>query len=237
VTFLVQSVVAIAAGLVRGFSGFGAALILAPGFTLVMSAQQAVALTLLLNFMTVLQQLLPALGITRWREIAPMGIAGMAAVPLGNLALVALDSTVIRRAIGAVVFVFAVILLTGWRYVGPRRLWVSVLTGAFGGFLTGSAGVGGPPVILYLLSGDRPVAENRAGFISFFAMLQLAALPVLLTAGLVTWDLVGRAVLLVPVYLLATHIGTSLFHRASEPLVRQLALGFLVVMGLVTLAR
>jgi hypothetical protein len=43
--------------------------------------------------------------------------------------------------------------------------------------------------------------------------------------------------LLVPIHLAATYAGAKLFGRADERLARQLALGFLVVVGLATLLR
>jgi uncharacterized protein len=235
--FLVQAMVALAAGLVRGFSGFGAALILAPGFTLVMAPREAVVLTVLLNSGAIAQLLFPALRQTRWREVGPMGAAAMIAIPVGSLLLIGLDGAVIRRAIGGIVLGFSVVVLAGWRYRGPRGLPVNLLVGTLGGLLTGAAAVGGPPIILYFLSSDRPMAENRASFISFFAVIQLAAVPVFLWEGLVTWELVGRTALLLPVFLVATYIGARLFGRASDRLARRLALGALVLIGLATLIR
>src|SRR3954462_5077624 len=95
--FLTQAAVAVIAGFVRGFSGFGAALILAPGFTLVMAAQDAVVMTVLLNFTTITQLLRPALARIQWRELGPMGGAGMIGVPLGGVLLLVVDDAMLRR--------------------------------------------------------------------------------------------------------------------------------------------
>lgn len=235
--FLVQAMVALAAGLVRGFSGFGAALILAPGFTLVMAPREAVVLTVLLNSSAIAQLLFPALRQTRWRDVGPMGAAAVIAIPVGSLLLIGLDGAVIRRAIGAIVLGFSVVALAGWRYRGPRGLPANLLVGTLGGLLTGAAAVGGPPIVLYFLSSDRPMAENRASFISFFALIQLTAVPVFLWEGLVTWELVERTALLLPGFLVATHVGARLFCRASDRRARQFALGALLVIGLATLIR
>jgi uncharacterized membrane protein YfcA len=235
--FLTQAAVAVIAGFVRGFSGFGAALILAPGFTLVMPAQDAVVMTVLLNFSTVTQLLLPALRRVEWREMGPMGLAGAIGVPLGSVLLLVVDDATLRRAIGAVVLVFSIVMLAGWRYRGGLSLAKTMLAGGLGGVLTGSAGVGGPPVILYLLSGERPLADSRAAFIVFFAILQVVALPVFFMSGLISWELVGRTALLVPLYLAATQLGAYLFTRSSEQLARRLALGVLVVIGVATVLR
>ena len=236
-SFAVEIAVAALAGFVRGFSGFGAALILAPGFTLVMPAQDAVVLTVLLNFTTITQLLRPALARVQWRELGPMGLAGVIGVPLGSVLLLVVDDAVLRRAIGAIVLSFSIAMLAGWRYRGGQSLGKTTVVGLLGGVLTGSAGVGGPPLILYMLSGDRPIADARAVFIVYFAFLQLAAVPVFVATGLVTWGLVGRTALLVPIYLLVTQLGAVLFPRVSEKFARGFALVALVLIGLATVIR
>ena len=234
---MLEALIATAAGLVRGFSGFGAALILAPGFSLVMPPPEAVAMTVLLNVGTLGQLLLPALRQTRWIDVGPMSAAAVVAIPLGSLALTTLDGGVIRRAIGALVLGFSLVMLAGWRYGGRRSLPANLTVGAMCGALTGAAGIGGPPIILYFMSGDRPMAENRAGFISFFALIQLAAVPVFLWEGLVRGELVWRALGLLPVYIAATWLGARLFVRADETLARRIALGCLVLVGAAALLR
>jgi hypothetical protein len=44
-------------------------------------------------------------------------------------------------------------------------------------------------------------------------------------------------VLVVPVYLIATHVGARLFRHADDRLARRVALGFLVLIGAATVLR
>jgi uncharacterized membrane protein YfcA len=194
-------------------------------------------MTVLLNFTTITQLLRPALARIHWRELGPMGAAGAIGVPLGSVLLLVIDDAVLRRAIGAVVLAFSAAMLAGWRYRGGQSLGKTIGVGLLGGMLTGSAGVGGPPVILYIMSGDRPIADARAVFIVYFAMLQLIAVPIFVLTGLVTWTLVWHTALLVPLYLLATQLGSMLFTRASERFARGFALAALVLIGVATVLR
>ena len=235
--FLVAAAVVTAAGLVRGFSGFGGALILAPGLTLVGTPREAVTMTVLLNTTTLFQLVWPALRQARWRDVGPMAGAAALTIPFGAMILVLVDAITLRRAIGAVVLGFSLVLLAGWRYRGGRTQPANLLVGAIGGLLSGGAGFGGPPLILYFLAGDRPMVENRAGFIVFFALTQFVVIPTFLWDGLITWTLVWRALLVMPIYLLATDIGARLFRHADERLARHVALGFLVVVGVATVLR
>jgi uncharacterized membrane protein YfcA len=236
-TFLVEAAVVTAAGLIRGFSGFGGALILSPGLALVGTPREAVTMTVLLNSTTIFQLLWPALHQARWRDVGPMAGSAALTIPFGAMILLVVDAATLRRGIGAVVLGFSLVLLAGWRYRGRRTQPANLLVGAIGGILSGAAGFGGPPLILYFLAGDRPMAENRAGFIVFFALIQIVVVPTFLWAGLITWELVWRTVLVVPVYLIATHVGARLFRHADDRLARRVALGFLVLIGAATVLR
>ncbi len=45
---------------------------------------------------------------------------------------------------------------TGWKYTGRRSTAATVLVGAISGAMMATTSVGGPPVLLYLLSGNDP---------------------------------------------------------------------------------
>ena len=104
--------------------------------------------------------------------------------------------------------------------------------------MQGMTGIGGPPVIFYLLSsGDRPVAENRAGFIALFAAMQVSGVPSVWFSGLLSWDAFWLSLILAPVYTLATGLGARLFHPGRERLYKRVTLGFLLAMGAAALLR
>ena len=236
-TFLVEAAVVTVAGLIRGFSGFGGALVLSPGLSLVGTPREAVTMTVLLNTTTFFQLLWPALRRARWRDVGPMVGGAALTIPFGAMILLVVDAMTLRRGIGAVVLGFSLVLLAGWRYRGDRTVLASLVVGALGGVLSGAAGFGGPPLILYFLAGDRPMAENRAGFIVFFALTQLVVVPTFLWTGLITGELIWRTLLVMPVYLLATHVGAQLFRFADDRLARRIALIFLLLIGAATVLR
>jgi len=235
---LVAYAVVFLAGLARGFTGFGAALILVPGLSLVMPATQAVVILFLLGVFNAFQMVPDAIRRARWTDIGPMSIAAVVAIPLGTAAMIWLDPEALRRLIGGVVISVALLMLSGWRYSGRRTLTKNVAVGGACGMMQGMTGIGGPPVIFYLLSsGDRPVAENRAGFIALFAAMQLSGVPSVWFGGLLTWDAFWISLILAPVYTLATGVGSRLFDPSREKLYRRVTLGFLLAMGTTALLR
>ena len=60
--------------------------------------------------------------------------------------------------------VSALLLLSGWRYMGPRPAVATAGVGMLSGVLMAVSSVGNPPVMLYLLSGGDTAATNRANF-------------------------------------------------------------------------
>lgn len=221
--------------MLRGFSGFGAALVMAPGFALVIEPKAGIGLITLLNVASAVQLFLPSLRQVRWDLVRPLSIGACLAYPAGLALLVVLDALVIRRTIGATVVACALLLLSGYRLKGGFTTLRSAAAGALSGALNGLTGAGGPPTILYLLSGDDPPLRTRANFIVFFTVMQAVAIPQLMYASVVTAKLAVEAALLPPIYMAATHVGVRLFPLASPILYRRIAIAILIALGVASL--
>ncbi|HZH27767.1 MAG TPA: sulfite exporter TauE/SafE family protein [Azospirillaceae bacterium] len=230
------AVVAALAGVVRGFSGFGAALVLTPLLSLVLGTRDAVATTILLTGLTALQQVPAAWPEGDWRRVSLLAAAAIVAMPLGTWALLALDAETMRRAVAVVVIGFTCLLASGWRYRGPTPLPATLAVGAASGVLTGAAGIGGPPVVVWLLAGQTDARRARANFILFFGATLGVAPIALLSAGLVDWTTAGRALCLAPVFMAGTWVGGRLSGRASDRAFRWAALAILFAGGIAALA-
>jgi uncharacterized protein len=221
-----------AAGIVRGFSGFGAAMMMAPVFAILYAPPQAVATMAGLGTLASLQ-LLP--GVVRqadWREVAPLTALSWLTIPLGSLVLVALAPDVMRRAIAGSVLVMVGVLASGWRYPVKPGVWGAVGTGAVSGLINGATGVGGPPVVLYMLAGPNRAADTRANLITFYTFLNGATVLSLLAHGVYTLEIVWRDLALWPVQIVSLWLGARLFRRANERIYRRIALGLLLAVAL-----
>jgi len=226
-----MAAIVVAAGIVRGFGGFGAGLIMVPTLSLLVDPLLAVPLVVLMEAVAGIQLVPGALRDFRLRTIAPLGVAACLAIPFGSGLLARLDATAMRIGISLVVLAFVALLASGWRYRKTPTVLPSTVTGLTSGLLTGSAGVGGPPVILFLLSGPDAASTTRANLICYFAITQLWALGSYVAHGLLTTTTLWHALLLTPVFLLAAHLGTRMFGRVSETLFRRLVLSFLTVIA------
>ena len=91
------------AGFVRGYSGFGAGMVLVPVLSLLYNPQFAVVSVVILELIASIQLLPGAIGQCHWRSVIPLSLSSVLAVPLGSLLLVNLDAETMRRCIALVV--------------------------------------------------------------------------------------------------------------------------------------
>lgn len=224
----------VASGLVRGFNGgAGANFITAPVLALLIGPREGVPVIILLNLISNIQVMPSALPHAEWRRMLPIGIAAMAMAPLGAWILLLVDQDTMRRVVAGMSVALALVLLTGWRYRGPRGLPVRIGVGALAGTVTGAVSMGGPPVFLYLLSGPGTAAQQRADFLTFGAMVQAGAVVSFAITGLLTVKtLILAAILFLP-FMLACRGGMRLFARASDAQFRTLTLWGIAILSLV----
>lgn len=228
-------VVVTLAGFMRGVTGFGGALLMAPPLSLLIGPVPTVVTALMLETAAAMVMFPDALPKINKRVLLYLTIPACFTVPIGGYLLVTLDALIARKVISAVVVVFSLMMLAGLRYSGPHRPSTSVILGTVVGVLLGATSVGAPPVILYLLSGPDPQAVTRANLTVFVTSISVIGLVMLVFAGAFTTQLTVSALLLCIPFVAATWLGGTLFARMSDTGVRRLALGFMLTMGLVGL--
>ncbi|MDH3581043.1 MAG: sulfite exporter TauE/SafE family protein [Hyphomicrobiales bacterium] len=232
---LIAIAIASAAGLMRGFAGVGSGMLMAPFFVKLFGPIDTIAIIIMME-LVVTAQLLPTVWREiDWRVIAPMGGLAALSMPLGSWLLVSLDPKQIATGIAALVMLFAAVLMTGWRYEGPKPLWATLGVGSVSGVLMALTSLGNPPVMLYLLSSRDPAATNRANFTGYFAITLIALIAMMTLSGLIGWNAVTMLAALLPVFMIFAWIGSRLFRQSSELIYRRVALGILFCAGLYNL--
>ncbi len=219
------------AGVLRGYAGFGTAILLAPVYSVLWGPRAGVPVMLLLELFVSLQ-LLPR----AWREadtrvMLPIGGAACLATPLGAVILLTADGEALRRFIGGFVLVFGLLLMSGWRYHGARPLGLNLAVGTAAGLLKGATGMSGPPVILYLLAGREAAQRHRANLILFFGLISVVSVLGPLAGGLVTAAVLWTLLVVLPVLLGGVWLGARLFGVVPERFYKPFAITALVAAG------
>lgn len=235
---LVLSLAAVfAGGLSRGFTGFGAALIIVPALIIAYGPVPAVVLMSLIEVPGVLQLARTAIRDADWRSLAPLCIAAAVTVPVGAWSLAVLDPDTVRRGIAGMVVLFAALIATGWRYKGEVTKAISAAVGTVSGFCSGIASLGGPPVVMFLIAKGSNAAQTRAGIVAYFSLAMVLRLAAFGWNDLYSQDALLLSLLLAPVYMAGIWIGSHFFKGASETTFRRVVVTMVLVMGLIAMVK
>ena len=230
--------VTLVAGLMRGFAGFGSAMLMAPIFAILFGSAEMVVTVVAIELVVSVQLFPQVRRHADWKTLRPMSIAACIAMPLGVWLLANIDKNPIVTAVSAIIVGFVVLMWSGWKYTGRRSAAASAAVGAVSGAMMATTSVGGPPVLLYLLSGNDSPKVNRANIVTYYFLTQFLLIVIVLATGVAGWNALLRAVVLFPVMIAGAWAGGRLFHRlASERVYRNVALGILFATGMFGLLR
>lgn len=235
VSLLVIVLVTIVGGVMRGFTGFGAAMVIIPVVALVTLPRDAVVYHALIEIPTALQLLPDGLRHARRSTVLPMMLGLVLAVPVGMLLLVSLPPDPMRVGMSVAVLGLVVFMWAGVRLPPPRGNWAGILGGTAGGILQGSAGVGGPPIAAALMARRDPAGETRGNVLVMMALIILVSIPAQYAYDLFTREVLILGVMMAPAYVASTILGTWLFRRTGGRNYRAIALGILAMTAIGTL--
>ncbi|AZV79089.1 sulfite exporter TauE/SafE family protein [Parasedimentitalea marina] len=208
------------AGLVRGFTGFGTAMIFVPiGAQFLPTADVVFLMATTGVFSTA------ALFPSAWKqadksEVGALAMAAGITVPIGIWMMMQLDGLVLRWLVSVVIGVTLVVVITGWRWQGkigwPGRFAIGGAAGTVGGM----TGLTGPVVIVFYLANVRDVSRVRANTIVFLAALDVVIVTNLVFGGFAGMETLMVALMLSLPYLITTLIGKALFDPKLEKIYR-----------------
>ena len=220
---------ALVAGLARGFSGFGAALIFVPIASAALGPKLAVPLLLITDGVMTLPMIPGAVRRCNWSDVLAMAAGALLGIPLGTWILTHGDPLAIRWSISALIGVLLLVLISGWRYRSRPHISLTSAVGLVAGVLSGAAQVGGPPVVVYWLGGAIPPVIVRANIVAYFAISTAITTVTYLSTGLLKAEVLRLALLAAPLYGLGVWTGTRLFGIANEVTFRRVCYGLIAL--------
>lgn len=215
--------IAAIAGLVRGFSGFGTALVFLPVAAQVVDPVWAVTIMIVMDLAGPAPAIPRALRDGHPKDLMRLITATALALPLGLAALFAVDPSVFKVAVSIISLIMLAILMSGARYhaeVTPRVVWA---TGGIAGLLGGAAGIPGPPVILLYMASTKPARVIRANTTAYLFFFDVLILIGFLVAGRLTGLPLALGVLAIVPNLVGNLIGGAIFNPDHQRLYRGVA--------------
>lgn len=228
---VIASIFAMAGAAIRGLTGFGANLILAPALLILYGPAETVAIMGITGIISSLPIFVPAMSKVDWREIQIIIVSAFIMAPMGVWTLLYLEPDMFRRVMGATILLMAGLLMTGWRYEGTRGAVPKIITGGLSGYLAGFAGIGGPVCALYFMSAAGTAQVQRANNAVSVSLLVPVPILSLGLSGLIDMGTLIKAVILVIPFVVGQWFGILLFGVMPQQTFRRIVLGLLAAIG------
>lgn len=214
---------ALLAGIVRGFTGFGTAMVYLPFAAQVLGPFEALTTLMVKDLVAPLIHVPRALKDGHPIDVLRLGLGALVAVPLGIFILSLVEPVVFRLSVSLIALLLLALLISGIRYRGPLTPRLVFGTGALGGFLAGCVGLPGPPVIMLYMASTLPVAAVRANLTLYLILADLILLCVLYWNGFLVTSALALGALMILPYLAGNWLGAALFRPDAEHVYRRIA--------------
>ncbi|MEI7438669.1 MAG: sulfite exporter TauE/SafE family protein [Thermoleophilia bacterium] len=232
-TILAMVIILIAAS-VRGYSGFGFALIGVAGLSIISAPSVAIPTVLVLEIIVGLLLLPPVWREISWRPVLILLAGAIVLTPIGALFLIHVPTDLARIGIALAISAAALVLLFAAKPRAEPSTPTTVATGAVAGLLNGAFGISGPPIVLFFMSGDRAAGVSRASMMACFLVLDAVAVASFAIGGLVDRNVLTTVLLCLPVLALGSWLGHRAFHDSNTARFRTRVLWLLIALALIT---
>ena len=213
----------ILAGLVRGFSGFGTAMIFLPFAASVMPPIWAITTMVMMDLMAPLIMAPKTAKDAEMGDVWRLAAGCLCGLPFGVAVLVHLPIETFRYSVSIITLVLLVLLLSGFRYRGERTKPLIYGTGGLAGLLGGAVGIPGPPVIMLYLASPLPARVIRANNFLFLIAAGFMMIGVYAAQGLLYKMPLIIGACLSLIYLIGIAVGFKIFVPSREKLYRAIA--------------
>lgn len=222
-------------GVVRGFAGFGTAMIYLPFAGAVLDPVAAIVTLVVMDVIGPAPVAARALPHAHPRDLGRLMVGTMVMLPVGVMVLVAVDPSLFRYLVSGIGLFLTLALFTGLRYRGSVTSGMVYGIGGAAGFLGGVAGIPGPPVILFYMARPIPVITIRANNTIYLLLHDLFLLGVLTLQGRMAWLAVVLGIMVAVPNVIGNLIGARLFHPDKQEIYRYVAYVVIVASALMGL--
>jgi hypothetical protein len=235
--FLWGSIIIAASALLQGLSAFGFSLLSLPLLSIFYSPKALVPMLLLFSMIINLTVILSCWRSFSFAHIRLLLLGGILGLPLGAKLLIIIDDVLLRRGIGFFVVIFTLLLLSGKHWVLKREKLAQPFIGFLSGIFSGSVGISGPPIILFLSNKGVTKDEFRANLSGYFFLLNLCTVPIYYHYGLFTPEVMNLTAGLMPYLLVGVISGALIARRLKSEVFSKIVLYLLLLSGILTLMK
>ena len=231
-TIALVGAVALVAGVVRGFGGFGGPATMALVLTQLYNPLSVLTKVMVIDAVSYLLLLPSTAREFNRRTVAVVAVASVLGLPIGVYLLTVTDPVIMKRAVAGVVAVCAAVMLLGGRFRAPPSPMVHVAVGLLAGVVFGATYIA-LVVMIFFFALPVSGAESRANAVFWSVVLALFLIAMHVILGHITMGDLWRAALVGVPYLAGAGAGAWWFRRTAEREFRRVVLWLLL--GLATI--
>ena len=224
------------AATVQVVGGFGFAIVAVPLLTFVLSPATAVQCAILVEMPLILFVSLHEASWVHKRAALRLGGWSLVGVPLGVIAMHALEGRVLSIGLGILVLALAVTVRRPIRSA-PAAPWSACLGGTLSGLLMGVSAMSGPPLVAALRHFDLQPREVRATASVVFALQGTVAIVILLATSSLGHRVPMAAALGATGVAAGWLVGNPVFARVDANRFTSIVVVLIAISALVTIVR
>lgn len=160
------------AAFIRGYSGFGFAVIAIIALNLILNPVQSVPVVLALDILCSLGLARQAIKQFDRQTFWYLCIGSVFGIPIGLCVLFYVPAIWLKLAISIVILFMLIVIALNWRIQNNHNVKAAVYFGFGSGLATASASIGGPIVLIYMLSSSLSSAAQCSTLILFFLLTE-----------------------------------------------------------------
>ena len=202
---------ALLAGLVRGFSGFGTAMVFLPIASQYLTPFEAIASLAIMEFFGTFAVMRKSWSDADKVDLARLVVGMTIVTPFALLLLAKVGADFYRYSVSILSLFLLVLVGSGIRYKGKLNPLVIFSVGGLGGLTGGLTGIPGPPVILLYIASSHPISVIRANNLLFLYFFDVCVVLIFALSGVLTLKIFLLGSILALPNFLGNFIGAKLF--------------------------
>ncbi|MEW6622538.1 MAG: sulfite exporter TauE/SafE family protein [Bacillota bacterium] len=229
-TLVFGALAAILSGATQALTGFGFVMVSMPLLILVFDPKTAVGLSLILSFSSIVVLMYTVKKDTNWQLVKRIFGGAVIGLPVGLLVFSQINVLYLKIYASLVILLMSLLSLKNYnfKYDQDKAEKLIVPTGIISGFLSGSVGMSGPPVALFLSSLDIKKEEFRATTLAFFLLIHPSSFISMFALGSLPLQTAKIALYLIPFAFIGMSMGRKLFNYVSNTLFKKIVLVLLI---------
>ena len=225
------------AAIIRGYSGFGFSALAVTSLSLILPPSEVVPTAFLLEVAASIYMLPLVWRSIDWKMLNWLVLGILAGTPAGLFFLAEVPQDPMRFTISGLVLVACVFIWKDFRIRGEGG-WRRFLTvGCFSGLVNGAAGIGGLPVVLFLLASSIGADVIRASIVAFLFFSGIYATIISANQNLLSSELLVRSALFLIPLAVGVSLGNRRFVKSTPESFRKFSICLLILLSLAVILR